>query len=106
MGGLDIHTFSQLILRSWGDVRTDTPHEKQHRELGEVIKNTIKSVHGKDYTCVHHTTLSIPRHITDMLVPGYRNQKALDLYVTIGTTLSYFTAFSGACRVADEIPAL
>lgn len=41
-----------LRLLIGGDTRTDAPHEKQHRDLGEVMKKTIKSVHGMDYTCV------------------------------------------------------
>ncbi|ORZ39835.1 hypothetical protein BCR44DRAFT_1216412 [Catenaria anguillulae PL171] len=68
VAGLDIHTFSQLILRPWGDIEADSPHEAQYKALGDQMREIIKGVHGKEYTSI----------------------KSIELYPTSGTASDFF----------------
>ena len=36
IAGIDFHAYSQLILRPYGHTYDASPHEKQHKELGDV----------------------------------------------------------------------
>lgn len=47
--GLDLHSYSQLILRPLGWSKDPAPHEKQHKQVGDDMADIIYSVHGKRY---------------------------------------------------------
>ncbi|ORZ33415.1 hypothetical protein BCR44DRAFT_122347 [Catenaria anguillulae PL171] len=68
VAGLDLHSYSQLILRPIGWDRKDSPHEKQHKQVGDEIAKIIKKVHGKRYV----------------------SEKSIDLYATTGAASDYF----------------
>ncbi|KAI9218533.1 hypothetical protein BC828DRAFT_332393, partial [Blastocladiella britannica] len=46
---IDFHTFSQLILRPWGDTKVLPVHDKQYIDIGTQIHNIIKGVSGLNY---------------------------------------------------------
>lgn len=68
VGAIDFHTFSQLILRPWGDTEEKAPHEAQHAKLGNDMRDIIYSVSKYKYT----------------------SQLGIDLYVTTGTASDWF----------------
>jgi murein tripeptide amidase MpaA len=68
IAGLDLHSYSQLILRPIGWEQQDIPHERQHRDVGADMAEIIRGVHGKEYT----------------------NQKSIDLYPTTGSASDWF----------------
>ncbi|KAJ3366711.1 hypothetical protein GGF32_003355 [Allomyces javanicus] len=49
VAALDLHAYSQLILRPVGWTRKDPTHEAQHAAVGAAMARIIKNVHGKDY---------------------------------------------------------
>ncbi|KXN66905.1 peptidase M14, carboxypeptidase A, partial [Conidiobolus coronatus NRRL 28638] len=49
-GAIDFHSFSQLVLRPWGDNKEDTPHESVLKKLGDGIRDIIKQSRGTEYT--------------------------------------------------------
>ncbi|KAG0006268.1 hypothetical protein BGZ80_001734 [Entomortierella chlamydospora] len=49
VGAIDFHCYSQLVLRPEGWTTTPSPHEKEHKFVGDKIVSLIKSVHGKKY---------------------------------------------------------
>ncbi|ORZ37181.1 hypothetical protein BCR44DRAFT_1430632 [Catenaria anguillulae PL171] len=69
---VDVHTFSQLILRPWGDTSTNAEHETQHRQVTERMRDIIRGVDGRSYTA----------------------QKGIDLYATTGTASDWFYTVS------------
>mmetsp|Transcript_13867 Transcript_13867/g.34155 ORF Transcript_13867/g.34155 Transcript_13867/m.34155 type:complete len:447 (-) Transcript_13867:101-1441(-) len=68
IGAVDMHSYSQLILRAYGWTRADAKDETENRALGEQMKATIASVHGKDY----------------------KNIKSIDLYTTTGSAGDWY----------------
>ncbi|KAJ1512401.1 hypothetical protein HMI54_005812 [Coelomomyces lativittatus] len=46
---LDLHSYSQLILRPIGWTNKDSPHEKQLKKVGKKMAQIIQSVHDKLY---------------------------------------------------------
>ncbi|KAL7751534.1 hypothetical protein RI367_002997 [Sorochytrium milnesiophthora] len=68
VGAIDFHTFSQLILRPWGNTEADSPHEPQLKKVSDEVRDIIKGVHGSDYV----------------------SEKSIDLYVTTGTASDWF----------------
>ncbi|KAI1320451.1 hypothetical protein EDD11_000836 [Mortierella claussenii] len=49
VGAIDFHCYSQLVLRPEGWTTAPSPHEKEHKFVGDKIVSVIKSVHGKQY---------------------------------------------------------
>ena len=70
VGAIDVHSFSQLVLRPLGWTKQPYAHESQHKQLGDKIRDLIYSVHGKSYTSI----------------------AAIDLYATSGTASDWFYA--------------
>jgi len=68
IAAVDIHSYSQLILRPWGWTRTPPSNNAALTTLGAKMKEIIRSVHGKDYT----------------------NQAAWELYFTTGSAQDWF----------------
>ena len=71
---LSHHTFSDLVLRPWGDTRDDCPDESLLRGLGDAMAD-------------HN---------------GYRSQKGIDLYPTTGTMSDWSYAAVGALGYTFE----
>lgn len=69
------HTYSDLVLRPWGDTRDDTPDEKILRSLGARMASAMG---------------------------GYRNIKSIDLYATTGTTQDWAYGALGALSYTFE----
>jgi hypothetical protein len=69
------HTYSELVLRPWGDTRTDTPDEGILTELGAQMATAMG---------------------------GYRNIKSIDLYATTGTTQDWTYGALGALSYTFE----
>lgn len=67
-GAIDMHSYSQLILRAWGWTRTNTPDETALAGLGNQMRTSIAKPYGTAFT----------------------NQKSIDLYVTDGTASDWF----------------
>ncbi|KAI9178867.1 hypothetical protein H9P43_005529 [Blastocladiella emersonii ATCC 22665] len=68
VAAIDVHTFSQLLLRPWGDTSAASKHEAEHKAITTKMAATIKSVSGKAYT----------------------PQTAYSLYKTTGSASDYF----------------
>jgi len=68
IGAIDMHSYSQLILRPWGYTRTNSPDETFLKSVGDGMRDVIRSVGGVAYT----------------------SQKSIDLYVTTGTASDWF----------------
>lgn len=49
VGAIDFHCYSQLVLRPEGWTTKLSPHEKEHKFVGDRIVSIIKNVHGKTY---------------------------------------------------------
>jgi hypothetical protein len=56
-GALDIHCYSQLILRPYGWTSRPTPHEHLLRDLGERMQQAIYKSHQKRYESITITQL-------------------------------------------------
>ncbi|KAI9217646.1 hypothetical protein BC828DRAFT_408307, partial [Blastocladiella britannica] len=65
---IDFHTFSQLILRPWGDTKVLPVHDKQYIDIGTQIHNIIKGVSGLNYV----------------------SEPSISLYPTTGTASDFF----------------
>ncbi|KNE61188.1 hypothetical protein AMAG_06938 [Allomyces macrogynus ATCC 38327] len=68
VAALDLHSFSQVILRPLGWTGEDAVHESQHKTVGDAMARIIKSVHGKDYV----------------------SEKLFDFVLTSGTATDWF----------------
>ncbi|KAJ3366712.1 hypothetical protein GGF32_003356 [Allomyces javanicus] len=68
VAALDLHSFSQVILRPLGWTGEDAVHEKQHKTVGDAMAQIIKNVHGKDYV----------------------SEQLLDFVLTSGTATDWF----------------
>jgi len=66
--GIDVHSYSQLVLRPYGWTSANSPNEAEQKQLGDGWAAAIKQTTGKVYT----------------------SQKSIDLYVTSGTASDYF----------------
>ncbi|KAL7749281.1 hypothetical protein RI367_005433 [Sorochytrium milnesiophthora] len=82
VAAIDFHTFSQLILRPWGDTHDDAPHEADLRKAADSMRDTIKSVHGMDYT----------------------SEKEIDLYVTTGTAPDFWYGIKQTVNGKSVLP--
>jgi hypothetical protein len=80
-GGIDWHSYSELILRPYGDTKNDSPHEALHKQLGDGIRDKIKQNRGKVYT----------------------SQKSIDLYATSGTANDWFYGAKGSYGYTIEL---
>jgi murein tripeptide amidase MpaA len=80
-GGIDWHSYSELILRPWGDTQANSPHEAQHKQLGDGIRDKIRAVRGKVYT----------------------SQKSIGLYPTSGTANDWFYGAKGSYGYTIEL---
>lgn len=69
------HTYSELVLRPWGDTRDDAPDERILASLGEQMARAMG---------------------------GYRNIKGIDLYATTGTTQDWTYGALGALSYTFE----
>lgn len=69
------HTYSELVLRPWGDTRDSTPDERILRSLGGEMARAMG---------------------------GYRNIKSIDLYATTGTTQDWAYGALGALSYTFE----
>ncbi|KAF9110564.1 hypothetical protein BGX27_006167 [Mortierella sp. AM989] len=49
VGAIDFHSYSQLVLRPEGWTTAPSPHEKEHKYVGDRIVSLIQNVHGKKY---------------------------------------------------------
>lgn len=68
LGSIDMHAYSQLILRPWGWTRNNSPDEAQLRSIGDSMATAIFNNGGARYS----------------------NIKSIELYVTTGTTSDWF----------------
>ncbi|KAJ3346303.1 hypothetical protein GGF32_007811 [Allomyces javanicus] len=68
VAALDLHSFSQVILRPLGWTGEDAMHEKQHKTVGDAMAQIIKNVHGTDYV----------------------SEKLFDFVLTSGTATDWF----------------
>lgn len=68
IGGIDYHSYGQLILRPWGFTRDPPPHEEQLKAVGDGMENVMRSVHGETYV----------------------SEPGMDLYPTVGTSSDWF----------------
>lgn len=50
---IDLHSYSQLILRPYGWAKTVPPNEAQLKAVGDGMATAIKAAHGKVYTSEH-----------------------------------------------------
>lgn len=57
VAGIDWHSYSQLILRSWGFNRTLSPDEPKMKEIGAKLADAIKSVHKESYSNIRGVEL-------------------------------------------------
>ncbi|KXN66904.1 peptidase M14, carboxypeptidase A, partial [Conidiobolus coronatus NRRL 28638] len=80
-GGIDWHSFSELVLRPYGDIQEDSPHETLHKQLGDGIVEKIKENRGKVYT----------------------SQKSIALYPTSGTANDWFYGAKGSYGYTIEL---
>ncbi|KXN64594.1 peptidase M14, carboxypeptidase A, partial [Conidiobolus coronatus NRRL 28638] len=80
-GGIDWHSYSELVLRPWGDTKNEAPHEAQHKKLGDGIRDKIKLNRGKVYT----------------------SQKSVSLYPTSGTASDWFYGDKGSYGFTIEL---
>eukprot|EP00300_Choanocystis_sp_HF-7_P008371 c15871_g1_i1.p1 GENE.c15871_g1_i1~~c15871_g1_i1.p1 ORF type:complete len:434 (+),score=14.76 c15871_g1_i1:49-1302(+) len=65
---ISFHSYSQLILRPWGDTRADAPDEAGMSACGNDMRLAIQATHGLSYD----------------------NIKSIDLYATTGTTGDWY----------------
>lgn len=49
VAGLDLHSYSQLLLRPFSYKSATSPHEEQMRKMGAEMQEAIKSVHKETY---------------------------------------------------------
>eukprot|EP01120_Amphizonella_sp_Union-15-10_P016706 TRINITY_DN8963_c0_g1_i5.p1 TRINITY_DN8963_c0_g1~~TRINITY_DN8963_c0_g1_i5.p1 ORF type:complete len:129 (+),score=30.20 TRINITY_DN8963_c0_g1_i5:414-800(+) len=68
VGAIDYHSYGQLILRPWGDTRTNPPNNDKLTELGTLMRSAILSAGGVAYT----------------------SQKSYDLYPTTGSADDWY----------------
>ena len=68
VGGIDYHSYSQLILRPWGFTLDPPPHEQQLKAVGDQMQAVIRSVHNQRYV----------------------SQPGMDLYPTVGTSSDWY----------------
>ncbi|KAJ3110427.1 hypothetical protein HDU96_006624 [Phlyctochytrium bullatum] len=68
VGGIDFHSYSQLVLRPYGWTEDPAPDETLLKKVGDGIRDKIKGVHGKKYT----------------------SQREVDLYTASGTASDWF----------------
>lgn len=68
IGAIDMHSYSQLILRPWGYTSANSPDETFLKSVGDGMRQTILNAGGVSYT----------------------SQKSIDLYVTTGTASDWF----------------
>jgi murein tripeptide amidase MpaA len=68
VGGIDWHSYSQLVLRPYGWTSANSPDEARLKQIGDSISASILGVHGMRFT----------------------SQKSIDLYVTTGTASDWF----------------
>jgi len=68
IGAIDMHSYSQLILRPWGYTTANSPDETFLKSVGDGMRDTILSAGGVTYT----------------------SQKSIQLYVTTGTASDWF----------------
>jgi hypothetical protein len=76
-GAIDMHSYSQLILRPYDFVITDSPDEAAHAALGTLMRNSIAAMPYRTQ---------------------FTSQKSIGLYVTTGT-------FEGQGYGSDATPA-
>jgi len=67
-GGIDWHSYSQLVLRPYGWTQTNSPDEARQKTLGDNYAAAVRDVSGRVYT----------------------SQKSIQLYVTTGTASDWF----------------
>ncbi|KAJ3229988.1 hypothetical protein HDU78_008697 [Chytriomyces hyalinus] len=68
IGAIDLHAFSQLVLRPYGWTEDPAPDEKLLKKAGDDIRDTIKKVSGKKYV----------------------SEREIDLYAASGTASDWF----------------
>jgi len=67
-GAIDLHSYSQLVLRPWGYTTSNSPNETYLKTLGDAYSTNVRAVNGRTYT----------------------SQKSVDLYVTSGSASDYW----------------
>jgi hypothetical protein len=82
IGAIDMHSYSQLILRPYGWTSALSPDETRLQSLGAAMQTAIRNVNGRSYT----------------------NQRSIQLYITTGSAGDWFygaaTNTNGAFRAA------
>jgi len=68
IGAIDMHSYSQLILRPYGWTTALSPDETRLNALGASMQTAIRNVHGRAYT----------------------NQRSIQLYITTGSAGDWF----------------
>jgi len=68
IGGIDFHSYSQLVLRPYGWTKANCPDETALKIIGDGVSFSIEEVYSKYYT----------------------SQKSIDLYITTGTASDWF----------------
>ncbi|ORZ39750.1 hypothetical protein BCR44DRAFT_142839 [Catenaria anguillulae PL171] len=85
IAALDLHAFSEMIMRPWGDTPDPTPHEEQYKQVTERMAQAVNRVHGQDFLAI----------------------KSVDLYPTSGTANDFFyaqTMVDGSTGTANVRP--
>jgi len=68
VGAIDLHSYSQLLLRPYGWTEDNSPDEAQFVQLGQLLYDTIKADHGTEYT----------------------SERSIDLYAVSGAASDWF----------------
>jgi len=67
-GAVDYHSYSQLVLRPWGDTTAPAPDETRLKSMGDDYASAVKNTSGKVYI----------------------SEPSIDLYITTGTASDWF----------------
>ncbi|ORY31555.1 hypothetical protein BCR33DRAFT_771803, partial [Rhizoclosmatium globosum] len=63
--GIDFHSYSELVLRSWGWTNNDSPNEAILKQLGDGIVSAIYGVHQEQYTSEKAAALYLASGVSD-----------------------------------------
>lgn len=97
IGGIDFHSYGQLVLRNWGWTVRDSQNEVVLKELGASIVDTIKK-----------TSESLNRKLKKSIAGGrqpslYQNVKGANLYPASGATDDWMSATQGMTAFTIEL---
>jgi hypothetical protein len=82
VGAIDLHSYSQLILRPYGWTTSASPHESALSSVGKQFANDIKATTGKTYT----------------------SQRSVQLYATTGDVVDWWYDASPSEKASAGVP--